>query len=64
MPLVILRVLAVLALVLLLWNPASSRTLPSGDQPIVSKFDPTAPLSIQGIFAVPRAPAGDVAAAT
>jgi hypothetical protein len=35
MPLVILRVLAVLALVLLLWNPASSRTLPSGDQPIV-----------------------------
>ena len=35
MPLVILRVVAVLALVLLLWNPASSRILPSGDQPIV-----------------------------
>jgi hypothetical protein len=34
-PLVILRVIAVLALILLLWNPASSRTLPSGDQPIV-----------------------------
>ena len=35
MPLVILRVVAVLALVLLLWNPASSRVLPAGDQPIV-----------------------------
>jgi hypothetical protein len=35
MPLVSLRVLAVLALVLLLWNPASSRVLPAGDQPIV-----------------------------
>ncbi|MGE5801219.1 MAG: hypothetical protein ACM358_03095 [Gemmatimonadota bacterium] len=35
MPLVILRVIAVLALILLLWNPASSRILPSGDQPIV-----------------------------
>lgn len=35
MPLVILRVVAVLALILLLWNPASSRILPSGDQPIV-----------------------------
>jgi len=34
-PLVILRVISVLALILLLWNPASSRTLPSGDQPIV-----------------------------
>jgi len=33
--LVILRVVAVLALILLLWNPASSRLLPSGDQPIV-----------------------------
>jgi hypothetical protein len=32
---VILRAIAVLALILLLWNPASSRTLPSGDQPIV-----------------------------
>ena len=35
MPLVILRAVAVLALILLLWNPASSRILPSGDQPIV-----------------------------
>ena len=35
MPLVILRVVAVLALILLLWNPASSHILPSGDQPIV-----------------------------
>lgn len=35
MPLVTLRVVAVLALVLLLWNPATSRRLPSGDQPIV-----------------------------
>lgn len=35
MPLVILRVISVLALILLLWNPASSRTLPAGDQPIV-----------------------------
>ncbi|HET8712251.1 MAG TPA: hypothetical protein VFM23_01055 [Gemmatimonadales bacterium] len=31
----ILRAVAVLALILLLWNPASSRVLPSGDQPIV-----------------------------
>ncbi len=35
MSLVTLRVVAVLALLLLLWNPASSRLLPSGDQPIV-----------------------------
>ena len=35
MPLVILRACAVLALLLLLWNPASSRLLDSGDQPIV-----------------------------
>ena len=35
MRLVILRVIAVLALILLLWNPVSSRILPSGDQPIV-----------------------------
>ena len=35
MPLVTLRVVAVLGLLLLLWNPASSRLLPSGDQPIV-----------------------------
>lgn len=35
MRLVILRVIAVLALILLLWNPASSRVLPSSDQPIV-----------------------------
>ena len=35
MPLVILRIVAVLALILLLWNPASSHILPSGDQPIV-----------------------------
>jgi hypothetical protein len=35
MRLVILRVVAVLALLLLLWNPASSRLLPAGDQPIV-----------------------------
>jgi hypothetical protein len=32
---VILRGTAVLALILLLWNPASSHVLPSGDQPIV-----------------------------
>jgi hypothetical protein len=31
----ILRGIAVLALILLLWNPASSRLLPAGDQPIV-----------------------------
>jgi hypothetical protein len=31
----ILRGVAVLALILLLWNPASSRLLPAGDQPIV-----------------------------
>ncbi|HYU29656.1 MAG TPA: hypothetical protein VEK83_11540 [Gemmatimonadales bacterium] len=35
MSLVTLRAVAVLALLLLLWNPASSRLLPSGDQPIV-----------------------------
>ncbi len=35
MPLVTLRIVAVLALLLLLWNPASSRLLPAGDQPIV-----------------------------
>jgi hypothetical protein len=35
MRLVMLRVVAVLALILLLWNPASSRLLPSSDQPIV-----------------------------
>jgi len=33
--LVLLRATAVAALILLLWNPASSRTLPSEDQPIV-----------------------------
>ncbi len=35
MSLVTLRVIAALALILLLWNPASSRLLPAGDQPIV-----------------------------
>src|SRR5213078_265713 len=35
MSLLILRGVAVLALILLLWNPASSRLLPAGDQPIV-----------------------------
>ena len=35
MPLLILRGVAVLSLILLLWNPASSRLLPAGDQPIV-----------------------------
>ena len=35
MSLVILRIVAVLALILLLINPASSRRLPAGDQPIV-----------------------------
>ncbi|HEV8510566.1 MAG TPA: vWA domain-containing protein [Gemmatimonadales bacterium] len=35
MSFVMLRVAAVLALILLLWNPASSRLLPAGDQPIV-----------------------------
>src|SRR6267154_2559639 len=34
-PLMILRGIAVLSLLLLLWNPASSRLLPAGDQPIV-----------------------------
>jgi hypothetical protein len=34
-PLVTLRIIAVLALLLLLWNPASSRLLPAGDQPLV-----------------------------
>jgi len=33
--LVILRAVAVLALILLLWNPSSARLLPAGDQPIV-----------------------------
>jgi len=33
--LVALRILALLALILLVWNPASSRVLPSGDEPIV-----------------------------
>ncbi|PYO87330.1 MAG: hypothetical protein DMD66_10685 [Gemmatimonadetes bacterium] len=31
----ILRAVAVLALILLLWNPSSARLLPAGDQPIV-----------------------------
>jgi len=35
MSLLILRGVAVLALLLLLWNPASSRLLPAGDQPLV-----------------------------
>jgi hypothetical protein len=35
MPLMILRGIAVLSLILLLWNPASSRLLPAGDQPLV-----------------------------
>ena len=35
MPLMILRGIAVLSLIVLLWNPASSRLLPSGDQPLV-----------------------------
>ena len=35
MPLVMLRAAALLALILLLWNPAGSRQLPAGDQPIV-----------------------------
>ena len=35
MSLVILRGVAVLALILLVWNPASSRLLPAGDQPLV-----------------------------
>lgn len=35
MPLMILRGIAVLSLILLLWNPASSRVLPAGDQPLV-----------------------------
>ena len=35
MPLLILRAVAVLSLILLLWNPASSRLLPAGDQPLV-----------------------------
>jgi hypothetical protein len=34
-PLLILRAVAVLSLILLLWNPASSRLLPAGDQPLV-----------------------------
>jgi hypothetical protein len=35
MSFVMLRVVAVLALILLLWNPSTARELPSGDQPIV-----------------------------
>ena len=35
MRLVTLRSVAVLALILLLWNPASSRLLPAGDEPLV-----------------------------
>ena len=35
MSLVILRATAVLALLLLLWNPSTARFLPAGDQPIV-----------------------------
>ncbi len=35
MSLMILRGIAMLSLILLLWNPASSRVLPAGDQPIV-----------------------------
>ena len=35
MRLVILRAVAVVSLILLLWNPANSRLLPAGDQPIV-----------------------------
>ena len=35
MSLVALRILALLALILLVWNPASSRVLPTGDEPIV-----------------------------
>ena len=35
MPLVTLRIVAVLALLLLFWDPASSRLLPAGDQPLV-----------------------------
>src|SRR5882672_1725297 len=35
MSLLILRGVAVLALILLFWNPASSRLLPAGDQPLV-----------------------------
>lgn len=35
MPLMILRGIAVVSLILLLWNPASSRLLPAGDQPLV-----------------------------
>ncbi len=35
MPLMILRGIAVVSLILLLWNPASSRLLPAGEQPLV-----------------------------
>ncbi len=35
MPLMILRGIALLSLILLLWNPATSRILPTSDQPIV-----------------------------
>lgn len=52
MRLVILRVVAVLALILLLWNPASPRILPSGDQPIVLL---DASLSMTGAGALWRA---------
>jgi len=51
-PLVILRGVAVLSLILLLWNPASSRLLPAGDQPIVLL---DASLSMTGRGAVWRA---------
>jgi hypothetical protein len=34
-PLLILRGIAVLSLILLVWNPANSRLLPAGDQPLV-----------------------------
>jgi hypothetical protein len=47
-----LRGVAVLALILLLWNPASSRILPSGDQPIVLL---DASLSMNGAGATWRA---------
>jgi hypothetical protein len=35
MSFIVLRVLALLALLVLIWNPAGSRVLPSGDEPIV-----------------------------
>ena len=60
MSLVILRVISVLALILLLWNPASSRTLPSGDQPIVLL---DASLSLDGAGGAPFRAALDSARA-